>query len=191
MLCSGFSHLVQYHNVLLRRIFSQSVMSHSNGSAIGCPTACMECRLLFSAVKHSEVHAWRGHLFSYSVVNLVLLKSYFTLFFTGYVLISHVDVTRIVLPSLQIIRGRTLFKLSVHEDEFALMVTLSKMHNLELPALRGKNPTIFYCKQTADLRFFYHIFLQQTQQCIHKDKRQLYKFYVSFAKRILVGPFFS
>ena len=38
----------------------------------------------------------------------------------------------------QIIRGRTLFKLTVHEDEFALMVTLSKMHNLELPALRGK-----------------------------------------------------
>ena len=112
-------------------------------------------------------------------------------FFAGYVLISHVDVTRIVLPSLQIIRGRTLFKLSVHEDEFALMVTLSKMHNLELPALRGKNPAIFYCKQTADLRFFYRIFLQQTQQCIHKDKRQLYKFYVSFAKRILVGPFFS
>ena len=91
-------------------------------------------------------------------MNLVLLKSYFTLFFTGYVLISHVDVTRIVLPSLQIIRGRTLFKLSVHEDEFALMVTLSKMHNLELPALRGKNPAIFYCKQTPDLRFFYHIF---------------------------------
>ena len=60
--------------------FSQSVMSHSNGSAIGCPTACMECRLLFSAVKHSEVHAWREHLFSYGVVNLVLLKSYFTLF---------------------------------------------------------------------------------------------------------------
>ena len=57
---------------------------------------------------------------------------------TGYVLISHVDVTRIILPSLQIVRGRTLFKLSVHEDEYALIVTLSKMHNLEMPALRGK-----------------------------------------------------
>ena len=57
---------------------------------------------------------------------------------TGYVLISHVDVRRIILPSLQIIRGRTLFKLTVQEDEFALMVTLSKMHNLEMPALRGK-----------------------------------------------------
>ena len=56
---------------------------------------------------------------------------------TGYVLISHVDVERIVLPSLQVIRGRTLFRLNVHDDEFALMVTLSRMDNLELPALRG------------------------------------------------------
>jgi L1 cell adhesion molecule len=56
---------------------------------------------------------------------------------TGYVLISHVDVRRIVLPALQIIRGRTLFKLNVHDEEFALVVTLSKMHNLEMPALRG------------------------------------------------------
>ncbi|XP_040565230.1 epidermal growth factor receptor isoform X1 [Lepeophtheirus salmonis] len=55
---------------------------------------------------------------------------------TGYVLISHVDVRKIVLPSLQIIRGRTLFKLSVRDDKFSLMVTLSKMHYLEMPALR-------------------------------------------------------
>jgi len=55
---------------------------------------------------------------------------------TGYVLISHVDVRKIVLPSLQIVRGRTLFKLNVQDDQFALMVTLSKMHNLEMPALR-------------------------------------------------------
>ena len=61
---------------------------------------------------------------------------------TGYVLISHVDVTRIVLPSLQIVRGRTLFKLSVDEDEYALIVTLSKMHNLEMPALRGMNNSV-------------------------------------------------
>ena len=58
---------------------------------------------------------------------------------TGYVLISHVDVRRIVLPSLQIVRGRTLFKLNVQDDEFALIVTLSKMHNLEMPALRGES----------------------------------------------------
>jgi hypothetical protein len=56
---------------------------------------------------------------------------------TGYVLISHVDVTRIVLPSLQIVRGRTLFKLNRDDDAYALIVTLSKMHNLEMPALRG------------------------------------------------------
>ncbi|XP_018020584.1 epidermal growth factor receptor isoform X2 [Hyalella azteca] len=55
---------------------------------------------------------------------------------TGYVLISHVDVKRIALPSLQIIRGRTLFKLAVHDENFALLVTLSKMHTLEMPALR-------------------------------------------------------
>ena len=59
---------------------------------------------------------------------------------TGYVLISHVDVRKIVLPSLQIVRGRTLFKLNVQDDEFALIVTLSKMHNLEMPALRGNPP---------------------------------------------------
>lgn len=55
---------------------------------------------------------------------------------TGHVLISHVDVKRIVLPRLQIIRGRTLFKLNVYDQEFALLVTLSKMHTLEMPALR-------------------------------------------------------
>ncbi len=58
---------------------------------------------------------------------------------TGYVLISHVNVRTLVLPSLQIIRGRTLFKLNVEKEDFALIVTLSKMENLELPALRGKN----------------------------------------------------
>lgn len=45
---------------------------------------------------------------------------------------------RIVLPSLQIIRGRTLFDLAVKDESFALLVTLSKMHTLEMPALRGK-----------------------------------------------------
>ena len=57
---------------------------------------------------------------------------------TGYFLIAHVDVKRIVLPSLQIIRGRQLFKPNVRDEEFAMMVTLSKMENLEAPALRGK-----------------------------------------------------
>lgn len=55
---------------------------------------------------------------------------------TGYVLISHVDIKRIVLPRLQIIRGRTLFKMNVRDEQFALIVTLSKMFTLELPSLR-------------------------------------------------------
>ncbi|XP_058792194.1 epidermal growth factor receptor isoform X2 [Phymastichus coffea] len=55
---------------------------------------------------------------------------------TGYVLITHVDVPKIVLPRLQIIRGRTLFKLQIHNDEFALFVTMCQMFNLEMPALR-------------------------------------------------------
>lgn len=66
---------------------------------------------------------------------------------TGYVLISHVDVKRIVLPSLQIIRGRSLFKLNVRDEEFALMVTLSKMENLEAPGLRGKS-RVCVCERT-------------------------------------------
>ncbi|CAG9864668.1 unnamed protein product [Phyllotreta striolata] len=55
---------------------------------------------------------------------------------TGYVLISHVDVKKVVLPRLQIIRGRSLFKMNVSKREFSLIVTLSKMLTLELPALR-------------------------------------------------------
>ena len=74
---------------------------------------------------------------------------------TGYVLISHVDVKRIILPSLQIIRGRTLFKLTVQEDEFALIVTLSKMHNLEMPALRGK-------ESHDDVLVFYYYYYEIT-----------------------------
>jgi len=58
---------------------------------------------------------------------------------TGYVLISHVEVKKVVLPSLQIIRGRSLFKLNVRDEEFAMMVTLSQMENLEAPKLSGKS----------------------------------------------------
>lgn len=36
---------------------------------------------------------------------------------TGYVLISHVDTEHVKLPHLQIIRGRTLFKLNVWNSE--------------------------------------------------------------------------
>jgi Receptor L domain. len=69
---------------------------------------------------------------------------------TGYVLISHVDVPRIVLPRLQIIRGRTLFKLNIYDKDFALLVTLSKMNNLEMPALRGKQAAI-YCSEVSGM----------------------------------------
>ncbi|XP_050360922.1 epidermal growth factor receptor isoform X1 [Nymphalis io] len=55
---------------------------------------------------------------------------------TGYVLISYVRVAQIILPQLQIIRGRTLFKLKVREEEFAMLVTMSSALTLELPALR-------------------------------------------------------
>jgi len=55
---------------------------------------------------------------------------------TGYVLISHVDVEHVKLPRLQIIRGRTLFKLNVWKNEFGLFVSFSQMQTLELPALR-------------------------------------------------------
>ncbi|KAH8347949.1 hypothetical protein KR084_002500 [Drosophila pseudotakahashii] len=55
---------------------------------------------------------------------------------TGYILISHVDVKKVVFPKLQIIRGRTLFSLSVEEEKYAFFVTYSKMYTLEIPDLR-------------------------------------------------------
>ncbi|KFB41066.1 AGAP008819-PA-like protein [Anopheles sinensis] len=55
---------------------------------------------------------------------------------TGYVLISHVDIPQVILPRLQIIRGRTMFKLNKWDDEFGLFVSFSQMNTLELPALR-------------------------------------------------------
>ncbi|XP_057671890.1 epidermal growth factor receptor isoform X1 [Diorhabda carinulata] len=55
---------------------------------------------------------------------------------TGYVLISHVDVKKVVLPNLQIIRGRNVFLMNIANEEFTLIVTMSKMMSLELPALR-------------------------------------------------------
>lgn len=76
---------------------------------------------------------------------------------TGYVLISHVDIKKVVLPRLQIIRGRTLFKINTENEEFSLFVAYSQMYNLEMPALRGKtdrptnhrailmNELIYYC----------------------------------------------
>lgn len=37
---------------------------------------------------------------------------------------------------LQIIRGRTLFKLNIYDQQFGLFVSYSQMDTLELPALR-------------------------------------------------------
>lgn len=42
----------------------------------------------------------------------------------------------ILKRSLQIIRGRTLFKVNVMSEQFGLFVTYSQMHTLELPSLR-------------------------------------------------------
>ncbi|XP_013119135.1 epidermal growth factor receptor isoform X2 [Stomoxys calcitrans] len=55
---------------------------------------------------------------------------------TGYILISHVDIRKVVFPKLQIIRGRTLFNLNVQDEQFALFVAYSKTFSLEMPALR-------------------------------------------------------
>jgi len=79
---------------------------------------------------------------------------------TGYVLITHVDVNKIVLPRLQIIRGRTQFKLAVKEEEFSLLVMLSKMNNLELPALRGKSFYYFRMHVVFNILYSYHTFIQ-------------------------------
>jgi L1 cell adhesion molecule len=54
---------------------------------------------------------------------------------SGYVLISHVNVKKILLPSLQIIKGQTLFKLEKHHNRFSLIVVSSIIENLEMPAL--------------------------------------------------------
>lgn len=79
---------------------------------------------------------------------------------TGYVLITHVDVNKIVLPRLQIIRGRTQFKLAVKEEEFSLLVMLSKMNNLELPALRGKSFYYFQMHVVFNILYSWHTFIQ-------------------------------
>ncbi|XP_058120005.1 epidermal growth factor receptor-like [Anopheles ziemanni] len=61
---------------------------------------------------------------------------------TGYVLISHVDIPQVILPRLQIIRGRTMFKLNKWVDEFGLFVAFSQMNSLELPALRDLSGSV-------------------------------------------------
>ena len=56
---------------------------------------------------------------------------------TGYLLIAYVDVDKIRMPNLQIIRGRDLFKMDSDEkEEFAMILIENELHQLELPNLR-------------------------------------------------------
>lgn len=55
---------------------------------------------------------------------------------TGYVLISHVDIPDVIFPRLQIIRGRSLFRVNVYDEPFSLFVSYSQMYTLQMPALR-------------------------------------------------------
>lgn len=55
---------------------------------------------------------------------------------TGYVLISHVDIADVIFPRLEIIRGRSLFRVNVYDDPFSLFVSYSQMMTLQMPALR-------------------------------------------------------
>lgn len=55
---------------------------------------------------------------------------------TGYLLIAYVEVEKIRMPNLQIIRGRDLFKLHTDEkEEFALILIENELKSLELPNL--------------------------------------------------------
>lgn len=59
---------------------------------------------------------------------------------TGFMLIAHVNVEKIKMPNLQIIRGRDLFKYRVSHDqkehEFALILIENQLKSLELPNLK-------------------------------------------------------
>ncbi|CAG0917994.1 unnamed protein product [Notodromas monacha] len=99
---------------------------------------------------------------------------------TGYVLISHVNVRHVVLPSLQIIRGRNLFKLPLH-GEFALAVTLGKMETLQMPALRAilnGNVGIF-----NNLRLCHVRTINWTEILDGRDARATYQYNLTEAER--------
>lgn len=55
---------------------------------------------------------------------------------TGFVLIARVNIERLALPNLQIIRGRTVFQLNRVRDSFSFMLMYSRIRILEMPALR-------------------------------------------------------
>lgn len=54
---------------------------------------------------------------------------------TGYLLIAYVEVDKIRMPNLQIIRGRDLFKYNYEEDEYAMILIENELKTLELPNL--------------------------------------------------------
>jgi len=56
---------------------------------------------------------------------------------TGYLLIAYVEVEKIRMPNLQIIRGRDLFRLNNgQKEEFAMFLIENELKTLELPNLR-------------------------------------------------------
>lgn len=57
---------------------------------------------------------------------------------TGYLLIAFVEVDKLRMPNLKIIRGRDLFKsdIDTQEEEYALILIQNKLKTLELPNLR-------------------------------------------------------
>ena len=55
---------------------------------------------------------------------------------TGYVLISHVFVDQLILPQLQIIRGRELFQYEYMKKDYGLFVHSSSFFYIILPALK-------------------------------------------------------
>ena len=55
---------------------------------------------------------------------------------TGYVLISHVFVDQLILPQLQIIRGRELFQYEYMKKVYGLFVYSSNIINITLPTLK-------------------------------------------------------
>lgn len=55
---------------------------------------------------------------------------------TGYLLIAYVEVEKIRMPNLQIIRGRDLFKYNNDIDEYAMILIENDLRALELPNLR-------------------------------------------------------
>ena len=70
---------------------------------------------------------------------------------SGYVLIAHVYVKQIIFPSLQIIKGQTLFKSNLVNDELSLVVMKSKLCNLEIPNLTEISNGSVWIQNNIDL----------------------------------------